>query len=373
MAIREYTDSKGKRHYRAVVDMGATMEGRRDRKSVSCTTLREARQVELELRMRAHGMQGRSNRITLSHYIDTYFLPDKEAILRKNTLAGYRRDIELRIRPALGRRLIGDISHSIVQRLVSSCPTRKTAQNTRDTLRCILSHAVNDGLLAHNPAAGRLKLPERIAKPGQFGQWVSTFSEHRAIIELSDNDEIEALLVLGMCLGLRKGEILGLDWEDMDFAAREVHVRQTYTYTKGAPDLDPPKTPQSRRTVPMTDYAFARLSRLQSRGGVMRIKGPVVTHAHKRMTPRRATSVIEAFRKRHPDVPHITATTLRHSFATASVLSGVNVASLSKWLGHADITTTLNRYVRPLASDLREEAVRIDAAYGLAPAACGAV
>ncbi|MDR3136749.1 MAG: site-specific integrase [Coriobacteriales bacterium] len=354
---------KTKAGYRVQVDIGALPNGKRDRKTAVCKTLREAKQAEVDLLMLRRDLRGHSNRVTLSAYIDDYFMPDKQAILRKNTIAGYRRDIELRIRPAFGGCLIGDLTHAGIQRMLSSCPTKKTATNARDTLRCILAHAKDNELIVYNPAAGRFKMPQETVKKEQFGEWVTTLAEHVEIIKKADDIETRALLVLGLCFGLRKGEVLGLDWEDVDFTSRTLRIERTYTYTLGAPDLTPPKTEESRRAIPMTDYAYGQLLKLREGGGVTHVFGPVAAHGNRRMSPKRATDLLVRFRRRNPELPHLTMTTLRHSFATAAIRSGINVASISKWLGHADVTTTLNRYVRPLLVNLKEDAKVLDEAY----------
>jgi integrase len=353
---------KTKTGYRVQVDIGKKPDGKRDRKTEVCETKREAEQVNIEFQMLKRDLRGRSNRITLSQYIDDYFMPDKEEILRKNTIAGYKRDIELRIRPKFGGHLLCDIFHADIQKMITACPTKKTAQNARATLRCILSHAVDNELLVHNPAKGDFKMPEKIEKKKQFGDWVTSFVEHAEIIDKAKDVETRTLLVLGFCFGLRKGEILGLDWDDVNLKERIISVKQTYTYTLGSPDLTPPKTEESVRDIPITDCAYKYMTVLRDDGGVVRIHGPVVNHKGNRMSPRRATELIEKFRRKN-DVPHITMTTLRHSFATAAIRSGMNVASVAKWLGHADVTTTLNRYVRPLLVNLQEDAKIVDSAY----------
>ncbi|MDR1015732.1 MAG: site-specific integrase [Coriobacteriales bacterium] len=208
-------------------------------------------------------------------------------------------------------------------------------------------------------------MPPKESTRDRRGEWLTSFGEHRRVIGLAGDAETRALLVLGLCFGLRKGEILGLEWGHVDFGRREIHVRQTYTYTVGEPDMTPPKTRQSRRTVPMTDFAFGQMVALRDCGGVTRIAGPVADHGGRPVKPRRATTLIERFREAH-DVPRINMSTLRHSFATAAIRAGIDVASVSKWLGHTDVTTTLNRYVRPLLTDLKEDAKAIDRAYARA-------
>ena len=64
-------------------------------------------------------------------------------------------------------------------------------------------------------------------------------------------------------------------------------------------------------------------------------------------------------------LPDITLYTLRHSFATACINAGIEVAKVSRWLGHSNISTTYNRYVRPILSDLESETSTIDKALGL--------
>jgi integrase len=363
-------ENKAKGGWRVQVDIGTLPDGRRDRKTVSCKTKREAQRAELDLLMLKRDLRGHSNRITLGEYIDGYFWPDKEGILRKNTLVGYDRDIRLRIRPRFGNRLIADITHAEIQRMLSACPTRSTADNARDTLRCILSHAKDNEVLVHNPAAGRFKLPESISAIKEDTPWVTSFAEHLRIIEAADDPQVERLLVLGLCFGLRKGEVLGLDWEHIDIKKRVIRVTQTYTVAGRELCLTPPKTEASRREIPITDVAMRYLGEWRDRDRdarkVEHITGrahPVCVHRARRMTPNRARDVLARFFKGAPELPRVTCSTMRHSFATAAILGGINVATVSKWLGHTDVTTTINRYVRPLQTDLAKDAKRISLLY----------
>ncbi|MBK5210906.1 MAG: tyrosine-type recombinase/integrase [Coriobacteriia bacterium] len=80
------------------------------------------------------------------------------------------------------------------------------------------------------------------------------------------------------------------------------------------------------------------------------------------MNPQTGGRLVRTFTTTN-DVPRITIMSLRHSFATAAVRSGMNVASVSKWLGHCDVTTTLNKYVRPLLTNLHDDVAIIDKGY----------
>jgi integrase len=328
-----------------------------------CKTKREAQHAEARFNMLKEAAQGRSNRITFADFVEVFWLPEKRETLRKNTLQGYWRDLNLRLLPAFGEVHLGDINRMRIQAMLDKCPTYKTGKNARDTLSTVLGLAVDMEILARNPARAKYKYKPRPDETKHMGDVVTNHAEHLRIIRLSASYEVRAILVAGLLFGLRKGEILALDWQHIDLAERVVHVRQTYTRSIGLPDLTPPKTPKSVRDLPMSEHAHRLLLELRDWGGVSRIAGPILLGpGGKRMNPEAAYRKLRSFCKLH-DAPALTPSSLRHSFATAWVLAGGNVASLSKWLGHTNVSTTLNRYVVPLMGDMRTDAERLDTLY----------
>ena len=262
--------------------------------------------------------------------------------------------------PVLGATPVRDIGRMQIQTLLSGCATYKVAKNARDLIRQILGEALQMEIIRANPACGRYKLPEkRDTDKSNSGEWVTTTSEQQAVISIAPK-ELRPVLVLGFCFGLRKGEILGLDWQDVDFAKRTISVRKAYIYTKGGPEISLLKTEQSRRVIPMSAYAYAQLKSI--RQGIDRI-GSVCTSSGKRMLPSAAKKLMHRFTSAH-DVPKVTCHSLRHSFATTAILSGVPVELVSKMLGHTNITTTYNRYVKPLQGDLMGAVEILNRAYG---------
>ena len=358
MAVYSYTDSAGRKRWRADLVVGYDLEGKPDRRSPSFATKRQAQQAEIELRILRDGLKGRSDKMTFSDFVNSYYLPVKEESLRKNTVQGYKSVIKNHLMPTFGSVRLCAINRMQIQSLLSSRSSYKVAKNTRDVLRQILGEAMQMEAIPSNPAAGRFKLPESKGIGKEYGEVVSTFAEHQRIIALADG-QTKAILVLGFCFGLRKGEILGLDWSDIDFKARTIHINRTYTYTRGKADLTPPKTPESTRVIPMSGFAYRALKELH--GDIPHI-GAVVTGRHGRLAPDAASKLVRRF-VRDNDVPKISIMSLRHSFATASILAGMDVAKLAKILGHTNITTTFNRYVRPLQDDLKSAMDIVDTAY----------
>jgi integrase len=359
MSITTYTDKAGNTRHRVEVTVGYTLEGRRDRRTKVCATLKEAKAAERGFEILKQGLGGRSDRITFREFTERYYLPMKREALRKTTMRGYESVIKNHLMPTFADTPLQDIGRLAIQSLLSSRSSHKVAKNTRDMLRQILGEAVLMEVVKTNPAAGRFKLPDKKETDrNNKGEWVTSLAEQRRIIALAD-DVLRPVLVLGFCLGLRKGEILGLDWRDVDMDARQVTVRQSYTHTKGEPDMDVPKTEGSLRTVPMSGYTYQQLKLIK--GGVERV-GCVCACNGRRLSPHGAQKKMQRFTRSH-DVPAVTCLSLRHSFATAAIRSGVPVELVSKMLGHTNITTTYNRYVKPLQADLADAVAILDDAF----------
>ena len=370
MSVRQLDNGK----WVADVTVGKTWDGKRDRRVVECDTKKKAQKKEVELLLLKERNQGISKQITFGSFVDDVFWPQKEH-LRANTKRCYKRDIKLRLRPAFGNMLLADINHLHVQRMISACKTRKTATNARETLSSILGLAATVSLIPRNPARGTFVYPEQPQKDSShYGVWLTSFKEHRdTLLYISDhapNASFERMFVLGLCFGLRKGEIFGMDWEQVSFTSREIKITQTYTIGEGGPSLTEPKTEQSKRTIPIPQFAFERFKKWYVVDGKPFVDPknptPIVRGlTNERMNPHTADSAVRRFRDDHLDFPKVTLFSLRHSFATASIRTGIDVATVSKWLGHKKVSTTYDMYVKPLLTDLHKDVSIIDHAYEL--------
>lgn len=363
MAIRE---SKG--IWIADVTFGRGWDGRVVRKRRRCKTRAEAEVAERELLIERDTQRGNYTRMTLAEFVEHVYWPLKDH-LKPTTKDGYNRDLKLRILPAFGALNLDEIDRLGIQRMLDACPSGKTARNARATLSAVLTVAVEMGLLTVNPAGFSYRYPDDTKRePGSDGEVLTTFAQHVPVllhaVKHHAGEPVERLLVLGLCFGLRKNEMLGLDWEHVDMDARTISVVQAYNRGHGAPQLDAPKTARSVRTIPMTNYAYKR----------MRAWGPgtgaVVTFQDQRMNPHTAQRHIRAMVENErygngASLPRLTLKALRHSFATSCINAGVEVSKVSAWLGHTDVSTTYNRYVRPGLDDLERDVSIINDAMGL--------
>lgn len=376
MAVRKLRNGK----WVADVVVGVKADGSPDRRTRRFALKKDAQTQEALWKTEKTAKKGDailSGRIPFRDFVEAIYWPQKKH-LRANTVRNYKRDLKLRLLPAFGGMAIEEIGRMQVQRMIDSCETRKQATNARETLSSILSLAADMGLVAKNPASSKFNYPKRPPQaPDAFGVWLSTFDEHKKVLEHvrgeHRGESVERIVVLGLCCGLRKGEILGLDWERVDLERREIRIVQTYVIGDTS-FLAEPKTEKSKRTVPLPLWALNRMKEWDvtpycSPDLEGKPVHPVVVGKYgRRLSPNGAEKQVRKLREeRFSDgtpMPGITMMSCRHSFATACIRAGIEVSSVSKWLGHEQISTTYNRYVKPLLSDLHGDVSTIDSIIG---------
>ena len=353
MSVRERKTKDGRTVYQVRRFMGYTVDGRPDQRSRNFPTKRAAELYDAQLLAEREAMRGRSGRITLSAYIDRYYWPVAVKRLAATSLDTYEKEIRLRIRPALGNVDIRDIDRSKVQRMVDGCPTATVARKAVGVLKTVLNHAKGDGLILANPAEATFAMPQGGRKRDN-GLVLTTFGQIAdllAIVRENGSESVQRIAYTGLLQGLRPEERYALDWRDIDVDGAAIVVAKAYVASSakhGGERLKPTKTEKSTRVVPMHPD-FAAWVDGQPRGD-----GPFILGADGgRISPSTAQKRWRRFLADNPDAAPVTIENMRHSFATNYLHAGGQVADLSLMLGHANIATTMNRYVRPNVDDLR--------------------
>lgn len=357
MAVKKIANGK----WRVQVDVGTTWTGKRDRRTLTLPTKHEAKEQEAEWLDEKRRMHGLAGRMTLGDFVRLHWWPTKEQTLEQTSLDSYEQDLRLRVLPHFGNVELDKIDRLAVQKMINDCGSCSTAKRGRDILRAIINDAIDCGLAATNPAAGRFTFPRKAVKDDdEEGCWLTTFAEHRTLLEAACGaGEVEKILVLGLCFGLRGEETLALDACNLDFESRVVRVRYAYVKSSKGNVFKRTKTPQSERDLPMSDYAFERLKAFTAD---LVPDSPVCLSKYgKRLSPSTAYKMLRRWLVAN-DQPMVTMRTLRHSFASACIDANIDIAKVSTWLGHATITTTLNRYVKTRKKDLSAAIEVMDAA-----------
>lgn len=247
---------------------------------------------------------------------------------------------------------VGSIRTSSIQAWVSGMgKSGSTVRNFHNTLSQILDVAVADGLILANPAHG-VKLPKKSAPvkvfltPKQLSTLAKTAGStksHRAVI----------VWVLGT-VGLRWGELAGLQVQDVDFDRARITVRRSVSYVKKSWVASAPKT-HERREVSMS-FPVARMLYEQCRGKAA--DAWVFTRDNGQpLRPVNSTTgwfraAVKKVQEEDPNFPSLTPHGLRHVTAGLLVSAGANVKVVQKQLGHASAAMTLDTYAALFDSDL---------------------
>lgn len=339
--------------WRVRVDVGNKADGSRAVVSKTFKTKREAVAYEALMREKARTDAIVRDKIRLEDYVHEWYLPDVEKHVRFSTLRRYKIDIRLRILPVLGNKYLDEITHADIQRMIDACATYKVAKTSRETLRQILNHAKTNQFVHDNVANETYKYPAEKVKELNTDAWLTSFTLHEAFIKKVDNRLFRTVCVVGLGFGLRMDEIFGLNWSDVDFDARLIHVNRAYVKAEKGYKLDTPKTKMSVRSVPMRPFIYDELQALYSVRHSL--DDSVCSNVHGlRANPAKTASRWRAYTKKH-GLQQLLIGNMRHSFATSCLNAGVDVTKVSKILGHSNITTTVNHYLRFKAGDLVDE------------------
>ena len=171
--------------------------------------------------------------------------------------------------------------------------------------------------------------------------------------------QYKALITLLVYSGMRRGEVCGLQWKDIDFNNKILHIQRTVLYTpKKGIYIDTPKTKGSDRIIKLADIVFTELEQHRKQQAVQRLQLGDRWHNDdfvftqwdgNPLHPDSLTSWIRKFVRKY-DLPYANIHSLRHTNATLLIANGVNVATVSKRLGHSSTATTTKTYIHAIRS-----------------------
>jgi integrase len=290
--------------------------------------------------------------------------------LRPRTRRLYRTALDRHLFPRLGTRRIGDVDvdriAALILQLERAGLSGWTIRGICTVLGRVLGHAARRGLIADNP----IRRLERGERPRIV----------RREMRVLRPDEIDALLkaaipsyrpilATAVFTGLRQGELLGLVWADVDFDAGVLHVRRQLD--RGG-DLVEPKTPQARRDVVLMPSLATLLREHKLASAHSGGADPVfatLTGApmnHRNVTRRGLAAAVSRAGLDREGEPRLRFHDLRHTFASLLIAQGLNVVFVSRQLGHASPSFTLDQYggLFDRAEHARRASEGLEAAFG---------
>lgn len=361
MSIRKVTTANGTR-YDVSVYADVDEHGKRLRVYARTSTLADARAVEADLKSQYSQREATRAAITLERYIDSIYWPSALKRLAATSLDAYEKEIRLRIKPALGKMKLCDIDRAAIQsKMVDKCATACVAKKAVNTLKTILNEALADGYIKRNYACSKFALPLDRGKQRDNGLVLSTFTEIDALLDAVDDygeQSVIRIAYTGLLLGLRPEERYALDWSCFDLHAMTVTIseaRIAATAKYGGVQNKATKTKNAQRVIPLPPRFINMLmsTATPSHGAF------IVGEDGGRISPSTARHRWQRFLRFNPDCPPLTIENMRHSFATAYLAAGGRLEVLSRILGHANLSTTINHYYRPDVDVLRDDYNRI--------------
>ncbi len=320
--------------------MVTLVDGTRKRQAVYGKTLEEAR--EAYNRVVAENILGtplQTSNTTLEQYLTMWIGSAKK--IRESTRDHYRGEIRKYIIPNLGKVKLSCLTTQKVQSMINKVQREGASVRTTQILRNILSKALKpaeaQGLVKQNI----IHYVELDAyKPKERVIWSE--EEGRAFLEVIKNHKYRLFFLMYMTYGLRRGEIIPLTWEDVDFKEKTITINKQYTFQGKELVVCPPKTDNSVRILPMVPHIEAALLELREKSNSPS-SSLILSNEGELIKP---TSVNYEFDKliRQHSLKSVTLHSLRHFVATMLAIYEVAPKDAQMILGHSTPIITMQFY-----------------------------
>jgi integrase len=345
------------------LSLGQTGSGKRKRRTVYGKTKNAvlAKLDSLRGKVRA-GSLADTGKLTVGQVLDLWLASLKSRSDAK-TYQSRETSVRVHLRPRVGGTRIDRLSAIHVEALAVELADDKVgpgaARAALDVLDSALSFAAKRDLIPSNPFR-KVDKP----RPKKREPLFLTVGQARAVRECPARPPTHALVVTALGTGLRSGELLALQWPDVDLDAATLTVRRALSPTKDDPKrIKEPKSKASRRTVGLppfvvkalrelrvyrdrleiqSDYVFVtRSGELLDRGNVLKAWRKLVGRVNDQLTKRQLPLIPAAIRFHD----------LRHSHASILLSEGHSLKAVSRRLGHASAVITLSTYSHVMPDD----------------------
>lgn len=377
-------EKRGKNSYRLVVEGGRDANGKRIKytRSIKVSSKRAAEKELAKFVTEVEsGHYIDPSKLTFSQFVDRWIRDYAEKNLSPKTVQGYSRLLESRILPEFGHIKIDQIKPiNIIDfytkvkeggRLDGKPGTisDNTLNHYHRILSAILQDAVEWQILSYNPVS-RIKPPRFKRKETPYYDEEQTSTLLQALE--SEPLKFKILVILALFTGLRRGELMGLEWKDIDFEKGTLSVLRSSQYVPGKGIITKePKNKTSKRNITIPPSIIVLLKQYKSvqneerlkTGDLWQYSGRLfVTWDGQPMHPDTPSRWFPKFLKRY-NLDPLPFHGLRHTSATLLIAQGIPAKHISDRLGHANIATTMDIYGHSLQSADRESANRLEELY----------
>jgi integrase len=362
--------------YSIIVDLGRDEKGKRKQKWFNGFKTKKQAQSELIkiLNQLENNTFVNPEKITLAEYMNQWFEDYVKLKLAPKTVQGYKYIIEKHINPSLGHILIQKllpihIQQCYSQKLESGRIDNKGGLSTKSVihihrvLRKALYNAEKMQLIQRN-VADFVELP----KLKKFKSGVYDENQVKALLKVAKENDMYLPILLAVSIGLRLGEVFGLQWKDIDFRDNTIVIQRSLSLINRKLVFHEPKTEKSNRVIVVSDTIINELECQQEKQKESKsIMGQAyndydLVNCYDDGLPINPSNYTHRFAKllKRNGLPHIRFHDLRHTNATLMLKQNIPAKVASERLGHSTVSITLDLYSHVLREMQEEAAKKID-------------
>lgn len=318
-----------------------------------------------------HGLKGKQITLKLNDLFEIW-IKDYKVNNKQGCLQTYVHVYNTIIKSQMGNKKINDINHNHIQSFINGLRENYSLSRIKlahIVLSSMFEVAIINNWIVKNPAK-KIQFPKEIKKERR----VMSKKEQELFLKFAMSSNYYDLYVVSLYTGMRIGEILGLQWDDIDFEKSNIHVSGTLTYIRGKGRIkDLPKSESSNRIIPMLSNVIYVLRARRNQqlkmklalGEIYKEQGYVFTcesgepywDTSIRVDMKR---IIKEINESDIEFAPITPHTFRHTFATRCLEMGVKPKVLQKIMGHSQFAITMDLYGHVLEEEKENELQKLE-------------
>lgn len=309
------------------------------RKYIRAKTKKELEEKVLAIKLELNLGIDISNTTTVEQLGEMWLRLVKEPKVSENTLARLESQLRVHVYPVIGRMKVRDVKAANIYQVMTAVKDKSNGFQVQiiQTLRSLFNMAVDNDLVMKSP------VPTTLTAGGEKTSEVEalTQEQEKEMLEVAEGKHIYMLVYTILNTGLRRGEFLGLMWNDIDFETGVIHVRRhVVTHQNGMTEIVAgAKTEAGERDVPMPAAlaAYLKTERAKARSVYL-----FTTGAGKVYSTGALSTIWYNYTKQLSFPVHIHQ--LRHTYITKLFEAGLDVKEIQYVAGHANPSITLNTY-----------------------------